>query len=153
MQFCSMSLRKERVFFLQRISMHVKTKQTHSRVHGQWHWVLWWLSVNDVLIYSCCMAESVQLQKQISCAPSKENQCTWYIYSAVVHWSSWYGRSWNIISIDTIEVNLVTSLKNSIQTNNSIPKVFGHSTYMYNAENLSSERPICTHFVGSLEDW
>ena len=22
----------------------------HSRVHGQWHWVLWWLSVSDLFI-------------------------------------------------------------------------------------------------------
>ena len=31
--------------------MHGPTRQPHSRVHGQWHWVLWRLSVSDLFIY------------------------------------------------------------------------------------------------------
>ena len=30
--------------------MHSPKEQPHSRVHGQWHWVLWWLSVSDLFI-------------------------------------------------------------------------------------------------------
>ena len=31
--------------------MNGPTEQPPSRVHGQWHWVLWWLSVSDLFVY------------------------------------------------------------------------------------------------------
>ena len=31
--------------------MHESTKQPQSRVHCQWHWVLWWLSESELFVY------------------------------------------------------------------------------------------------------
>ena len=31
--------------------MHGPTEQPHSRVCGQWYWVLWWLSVSNLFTY------------------------------------------------------------------------------------------------------
>ena len=35
------------------MSMHGPTEQPHSRVRGQWHWVLWQLSVSNLFVYLC----------------------------------------------------------------------------------------------------